>query len=132
VQRLPRGVLLFPEDRPRAEFDAAELARLRRRGFPIAPGTGWQDYDARLRAETLLHGDVVTSGHPEGSVELTLRPRLWAGRLFVVGGVALALLSVSAPAALGLIVIVLVEMTRGLLLSRRALSACLPGDARTA
>ena len=126
VLRLGRGVLLFPADRPRADFAAVVLARLRRRGFVVQPGTGWEDHDGQLRAGLLAYGDVLTSSHPEGSVQLRVRPRLRLVPLGVVGAVAVALLPLSLQAGLLLFAGVLLEVARGMLVVRSALRACLP------
>lgn len=128
VQRLPRGVLLFPADRPRADLAGTVLARLRRRGFPIGPTTGWEDYDARVRAGALVYGDVVTSGHPEGSVQLRVRPHLRSRRLTAAVAVSMGAFPVSTYLSGTLLALTVLELGRGRRILHQALLACVPED----
>lgn len=87
VQRLDAGVLLLPEDRPRAQFAADLVGNLRRAGFPVAVPSGWEDHDATLVGSWLVLGELVTSSHPVGCVQLQVRRRLRGRRLAVAAGV---------------------------------------------
>jgi hypothetical protein len=89
VRRLGRGVLLVPEDRARIDLTDALVRELRRRGHRIVSSTGWEDYDARLPLSLLVRGDLVTSSHPVGFVQLRLRPGFrWLRSAVALGGVA--------------------------------------------
>lgn len=81
VQRLPRGVLLLPEERPRAQLAADLVGDLRRAGFAVSVPSGWEDHDATLVGSWLVLGELVTSSHPVGCVQLRVRRRVRGARL---------------------------------------------------
>jgi glycosyltransferase involved in cell wall biosynthesis len=113
VREIARGALLLPETRPRAEIAAALVADLRQAGFRAIPANGWEDYDVRLLGSTLVVGDLVTSSHPIGSVQLKVRRRL---RRFTLCSVAIAIILIGmvnvVPAAL-LTVAAGIDVARG-------------------
>jgi O-antigen biosynthesis protein len=78
LRRLPRGVLLLHEDRPRAALAAAVVHALRRVGIRAVPASGWDDHDGRLYLSPLVRGELQTSSHPVGYVQVRVRcrPRL--------------------------------------------------------
>ncbi|HVE62400.1 MAG TPA: glycosyltransferase [Mycobacteriales bacterium] len=86
VQRLRGrgGVLLLPEDRPRAQFAADLVGDLRRAGFAVAVPSGWEDHDATLVGSGLVLGELVTSSHPVGCVQVRVRQRLRGHRATAV------------------------------------------------
>jgi hypothetical protein len=83
VQRLGGGVLLVPEDRPRAQLAADLVGDLRRAGFAVAVPSGWEDHDATLVGSALVIGELVTSSHPVGCVQLKVRQKVRRGRTAV-------------------------------------------------
>jgi hypothetical protein len=106
-----RGTLLTPHVGPRAEVTAAAVAVLLQSGLRVAPGTGWEDFDARVVGGPFVVGDLLTSSHPQGWVQLRVRRRLrWpavAAFLLLVGLVATAdLLSVVIVLGAGLVEVV--------------------------
>jgi glycosyltransferase involved in cell wall biosynthesis len=114
IVRLPRGVLLLPEDRPRQELAAAVVRALRRGGLSVLPASGWEDHDARLVGSALVSGELVTSNHPVGCVQVRVRRRLrrlWG--LAYAGAVAVAV-PVDPVLVGALIVGGVVETLRGL------------------
>jgi glycosyltransferase involved in cell wall biosynthesis len=91
VQRLPHGVLLVPEERPRAQLAADLVGDLRRAGFAVAVPSGWEDHDATLVGSWLVLGELVTSSHPVGCVQIRVRRRLRGrGAAGACGGLVLA------------------------------------------
>ena len=68
---------------------------LRRAGFAVAVPSGWEDHDATLVGSWLILGELVTSSHPVGCVQLRVRRRLRTARLLgaAVAAAALALVS---------------------------------------
>lgn len=70
------GTLLAPHEGPRAEVTAAAVAVLHLSGLRVAPGTGWEDFDARVMGGPFLVGELLTSSHPQGWVQLRVRRRL--------------------------------------------------------
>jgi hypothetical protein len=107
-------VLLLPETRPRVEIAAALVGALRQAGLRAIPANGWEDYDARFLGSTLVVGDLVTSSHPIGSVQLKVRRRL---RWFALCSVALvitlaAMVNVVASAVLAAAAVT--EVARGI------------------
>lgn len=112
VRRLHRGVLLLPETQPRDQTAAAVLNMLRRVGLRISPPSGWEDYDASMIGSTLIRGDLITSSHPLGCIQIRVRRRLrLAAALICVALVVAALLEPSAAAVVALVG--LVETARG-------------------
>jgi glycosyltransferase involved in cell wall biosynthesis len=84
IQRLGRGVLLMPENRPRAELAENLIQLLRKAGLRVVPPTGWESYDALLLASVLVGAEVVTSSHPPGWLQLKVRRFLrWKAALVV-------------------------------------------------
>jgi hypothetical protein len=107
------GVLLVPADRPRPELAAAIVNELRRSHVRVLPPTEWEDHDAAFVASTLMLGELVTSGHPEGCVQLRVRRRLRAlpAILYAVTAAMAALLTPLAGAAV--LAVALEEVGRG-------------------
>lgn len=101
VRRVTGGVLLLPEDRPRADVAAAVVGLLRRGGLRTVPAGEWDDYDARVMASTFVAGRLMTSSHPPGTVQIRVRRRLATGRavLLVAAAAVLSVFDV-VPAAL--------------------------------
>lgn len=114
IRALGGSVYLAPLDRPRAEIAVALMGHIRRVGLRVVSGTGWEDYDARLIGSTFVQGDLVTSAHPAGTVQIKVSPRL---RWWNVAAVltAIVLTASFAPAlALVLAAIGLGETLRGI------------------
>ncbi len=113
VRRLPRGALMLPEERPRPELAAAIVVHLRRGGLRVIPATGWEDYDARLVGSAFVVGDLVTTDHPQGTIQVRARRRLRWRRIWI--GLALLLLPgvVHLGSALFLGAVALAEVARG-------------------
>ena len=99
--RAPAGVLLLPADRPRPELAAAIVNELRRRKVRVLPPTEWEAYDAAFVASTTVVGELVTSSHPEGCVQLRVRQHMRAFPLvlYVIAAVVAGLIVPWAGAA---------------------------------
>jgi hypothetical protein len=95
LRRLPRGVLLLAEDRPRAALAAAVVHAVRRVGVHAVPASGWEDHDGRLYLSPLVRGELQTSSHPVGYVQVRVRcrPRLLPLLAVVLCAAAAALVS---------------------------------------
>ena len=63
----------------------------------MLPSSGWDDYDARIVRSTFVFGDLQTSSHPTGYVQIRVRRRLRKGRLFVAAAVTLVALAAGGP-----------------------------------
>jgi hypothetical protein len=74
-----RGVLLLPDGGDRAALASQIVGELRRHGLRVLPASGWEDYDARVVGSLLLYGELVTSAHPIGSVQMKVRRRFRRG-----------------------------------------------------
>lgn len=114
ARRIGRGVLLLPATVPRPQLAAAVVLTVRRAGLRVAPATGWEAYDAKMTGSALVTGELVTSAHPEGSVQIRVRRRVRrAGVLtsLVATGV---LLGLAPPLAAVVAAIAVVEVGRGL------------------
>jgi GT2 family glycosyltransferase len=75
VRRVRGGVVVVPEDRPRSDFAAALVEALRCHGIRAMHPSGWEDCDARLLLSNSMYGELLTSSHPEGFVQVRIRPR---------------------------------------------------------
>src|SRR5262249_60667442 len=73
------GVVLFPDHGDRTALASQIVGELRRHGYRVLPADGWDDYDARVVGSALLYGELVTSAHPIGSVQMKVRRRFRAG-----------------------------------------------------
>jgi hypothetical protein len=106
-------VLLLPGTTSRVELVAAIVNSLRLSGLRIVTATGWEDYDARILGSVSLRGDLITSAHPVGCVQLRVRRR---PRWLVLGAVAavLALIAVVSPwVTVGLLGAVIIDALVG-------------------
>jgi hypothetical protein len=120
------GTLIAPYAGSRAELTAAAVSVLQLAGLRVSPGTGWEDFDARLYGGAFVVADLLTTDQPEGWVQLRTRRRLrWRaslGALLVIGIIAFF----HPPLALVLFAAVFAETGRGLWRTgagaRRALS----------
>jgi glycosyltransferase involved in cell wall biosynthesis len=114
IRQVAGGALLLPLDRPREKMAADIVAVLRRAGFRAIDGTGWEDYDALFPTSALVAGKLVTSGFPEGSVQMTIRARPLPLRTAaaVAATVAVAAIAPMAGAIAG--ALVLLDVGRGL------------------
>jgi hypothetical protein len=92
---LPGGVVLFADEGDRAGLAAQIVGVLRRHGYRVLPASGWEDYDARVVGSLLVHGELVTSAHPIGSVQMRVRRRFRRGPALVVA-VGVCLLSLAS------------------------------------
>ncbi|WP_052664328.1 glycosyltransferase [Nitriliruptor alkaliphilus] len=131
VTHLDGGVLLLPATGPRAATTAAIVDVLRRDGVRVLAATGWEDHDARLVGSATLVGDLVTSAHPEGCVQIRVRLRARSGRLAAgtAAAVATSLLGLGAV-SLVILAALAVETLRGAVRvgprSRRAIVTAAP------
>lgn len=127
VRTAGRGVVVVPDDRPRFELAAAIVEKLRRRGIRAIHPSGWEDYDARLLLSMFVYGDLQTSSHPEGFVQVRVRarprvqPLLVA--LFVVGAAAAA-----SPLLAPLALVPLAQVAQGGLRARRLPASVFPTE----
>jgi hypothetical protein len=120
------GVVVVEEDRPRAELAAALVEALRGRGIRAIYPNGWEDYDARLLLSALILGELQTSSHPEGYVQVRIRTRPRAPQ-FVAGALvsAVGALLISPLFAL-LLVPGVASVARGVTRARRLPARLLP------
>ena len=92
VTHVGGGTLLLPESRSRADLVASIVGNMRRARIPVAVPSGWETYDADLFVSLLVRGELVTSAHPPGCVQVRVRrrPRLArvAAAALVVGAAA--------------------------------------------
>jgi GT2 family glycosyltransferase len=127
VRRVRGGVVVVAEDRPRAELAGALVDALRRRGIRAVIPSGWEDYDARLLLSPLLHGELQTSSHPEGFVQVRIRtrPRWQAITAAVAAGLAVSFVS---PILLTLLVLPAAGIVHAAVRARRLPARMLAAD----
>lgn len=127
LTRIKGGILLLPAAAPRAQIVAAVITRLRHAGIRLVTASGWDDFDARITGSLLLAGELVTSGHPAGSIQLRVRRRLLWGRVAIVAVICAVLATVNAWAASGVLAAVALDTAIGIrrtgLVFRRAIQA---------
>jgi O-antigen biosynthesis protein len=118
IRRVPGGIVVVPEDRPRSELAAALVSALRGRGIRALPTSGWEDYDARLLLSAFAYGELQTSSHPEGFVQIRVRVRPRLRRLASVFAMTVALAWVNP--LLGVLVLVpTLSLVKGTVDARR-------------
>jgi glycosyltransferase involved in cell wall biosynthesis len=100
TQRLSGGVVVVRADRPRSQLAAALVDALRNRGIRAINPSGWEDYDARLLLSGFVYGELQTSSHPEGFVQVRVRIRPRIAPLVAATAVAAAAAAVAWPLAL--------------------------------
>ncbi|HEY8772364.1 MAG TPA: hypothetical protein VIM66_04255, partial [Candidatus Limnocylindria bacterium] len=118
IRRVRRGVVVVPEDRPRSELAAALVDALRRRGIRTMHPSGWEDYDARLLLSGFVYGELQTSSHPEGFVQvrIRMRPRPQPLAAAVIAGAAAVVFS---PVLAVLLLVPAASFARGAFRARR-------------
>ena len=120
--------MVVREDRPRAELAAGLVEAFRRRGIRAVYPNGWEDYDARLLLSPFAYGDLQTSSHPEGFVQVRIRfrPRwrVLAAAAAAATGAVLVTPALALPAvALG------ASLAQGAIRARRLPARILPAEA---
>jgi hypothetical protein len=106
-------VLLLPADRERPQLSEMIVDILRRSGLRLAIDSGWDDHDALIAGSFLLRGELVTSGHPRGCVQIQVRTRLLGGRFAFVAGAFALTAWMAPPVGAALATIVLLDLSWG-------------------
>jgi hypothetical protein len=70
-----RSTLVVPFEGSRAQLTAAAVGVLKHAGLRVAPGTGWEDFDARFAGGLFVVAELLTSDHVQGWVLLRIRRR---------------------------------------------------------
>jgi hypothetical protein len=124
------GVFIFPDLGGRPALVASIVSSFRAAGMRVFVPSGWEPYDARVSAGVLLTGELLSSAHPEGCVQVRVRAKLRPRVALVVAiGLIVAWL-LSLPAAITLTVLVVVELLRGLLIGKVWTHRVLSGRSR--
>jgi cellulose synthase/poly-beta-1,6-N-acetylglucosamine synthase-like glycosyltransferase len=129
IRRVSGGIVVVPDDRPRSELAAALVSALRARGIRALPSSGWEDYDARLLLSPVAYGELQTSSHPEGFVQVRIRfrPRLRA--VGIAGAAAVAALVITPVLALVPITLA-AGFAQAAIRARRLPARVLPAEAK--
>ena len=127
VRRVRGGIVVVLEDRPRSELAAALVDALRRRGIRAMQPSGWEDYDARLLLSGLVYGELQTSSHPEGFVQIRIRTRTRWQAIAVVVAAGLATTLVS-PVLAALLLAPAASLARGAFRAHRLPARLLSND----
>ncbi|MQA76385.1 MAG: glycosyltransferase [Solirubrobacterales bacterium] len=118
VQRVRGGIVVVPEDRPRSELAAALVGTLRCRGIRAMHPSGWEDCDASLALSPLVRGELQTSSHPEGFVQIRIRPRP-RPRLLAAGLVAGLVATAFSPVLAVVFMLPAASLAQGAIRARR-------------
>jgi hypothetical protein len=113
-----RGVVMIATSGPRDEMMAGLVRQFREGHLVVVAPTGWEDHDCRVMASTLVTGDVISSSHVPGTVQIRIRTRL---RIAVLAGfvVLAAIAAIATPAAAVVVLLAAaVELARGLWCTR--------------
>jgi O-antigen biosynthesis protein len=70
-----RSTLVAPFEGSRGQLTAAAVGVLKHAGLRVAPGTGWEDFDARFAGGLFVVAELLTSDHVQGWVQLRIRRR---------------------------------------------------------
>jgi hypothetical protein len=91
------------------------IASLRHARIHVPAGTGWEPFDARMVGSSFITGDLLTSSHPPGYIQLRVRRHLrWTQAVVAAAAVAGVLGTLGPiPAAIAA-AIVFAEIARGL------------------
>ena len=82
------------------------------------PSSGWENYDARLFLSAFAYGDLQTSSHPEGFVQVRIRTHPRRRRL--AGAVAVTIAAALVSPVLGALVLApSLSLMRGAIRARR-------------
>jgi O-antigen biosynthesis protein len=127
VRWLATGIALLIEDRPRAELAASLIEAVRRCGVRAVNASEWEDYDSRLLMSAFVHGDLQTSSHPAGFVQVRIRRRLRWRRLLAAVLIGAAAAAFSPLLALIFGAAVLGEVGRGIARCRTVLAHVFAG-----
>jgi O-antigen biosynthesis protein len=127
----PGGAVLLAEDRPRPEVAAAIVGTIRQEGFRVTPATGWEARDARLLLSTLVAGDLVTSSHPAGTIQVFVRPHLRVARTTGAVLALVALAGLAPPAAVFSLLVAGADLGRGWWRARRRVPRLIQEGARS-
>jgi hypothetical protein len=109
-----RGMVMIATSASREEIMAGLVRHLREGRLSVVAPTGWEEHDCQVLSSSLVAGDVVSSSHVPGTVQIRVRPRLRVApfaAFAVLAGIAL----IAGPiAALVVTVAAAVELVRGL------------------
>lgn len=114
MSRVTRAVSVVVHDRPRAEIAAGIVDALRRERLRVQPATGWEDHDGEVIGSSLVRGELVTSAHPIGCVQIRVRRRVRRLRLAIVVVTSGALTAVVPVAGLAVAGLACLEVARGM------------------
>jgi hypothetical protein len=129
VRREPGGVVVVEEDRPRAELASGLVEAFRCLGIRAVYPSGWEDYDARLVLSPFAYGELQTSSHPEGFVQIRVRFRPRRRVIALAAAAAAAAFLISPVIALVPIAIA-GGVGQGALRARRLPARVLPAEAK--
>jgi len=108
------GTLVAPSQGSRAELTGAAVNALQLAGLRVSPGTGWEDFDARIGGGAFIVADLVTTDHVHGWAQLGVRRHL-RRRVVTAALAAIALTALVTPMlSLGLLAVASAETCRGL------------------
>ncbi|MGN6608334.1 MAG: hypothetical protein ACTHMS_15135, partial [Jatrophihabitans sp.] len=118
VVRRRGGVVLVAEDRARADLAAAVVAHVRGRGTRVVDAGVFADHDGLALLSPLIAGELRTSSHPVGYVQIGMRPRLRRGPGAGVLAAVVVLAALAPLAAVGVAAVALAVAGAGALRAR--------------
>jgi hypothetical protein len=124
ARRLPpvhpamRGVFIFPDLEGRPALVASIVSAFRAAGMRVLVPSGWEPFDARVSAGFLLAGELLSSAHPEGFVQVRVKLKPRPLTALVAGVLLLIAWLISFPAGIAVSVLVAAELGRGILIGR--------------
>jgi hypothetical protein len=113
-----RGVFIFPDLVGRPALVVSIVSAFRAVGMRVLVPSGWEPFDARVSAGLLLTGELLSSAHPEGFVQVRVKLKLRPGPASVAAVLLLVTWLLSFWAGIAVLVLVAAELVRGLLIGR--------------
>jgi glycosyltransferase involved in cell wall biosynthesis len=113
-----RGMVMIATSASRDEIMAGLVRHFRDGRLTVVAPTGWEEHDCQVLASSMVAGDIVSSSHVPGTVQIRVRSRLRTAPLaafVILAGIA----AVANPAAALLFLLpAVVELGRGLWVTR--------------
>jgi glycosyltransferase involved in cell wall biosynthesis len=73
MTKVRSGVLMVPATQSRDVIARSAIGCLASAGLRVVPGSGWEPYDALIGGSSFVRGQLLTSGWPEGVVQIRVR-----------------------------------------------------------
>jgi glycosyltransferase involved in cell wall biosynthesis len=118
-----KGMVMISTDSSRDEIMAGLLRHFRDERLTVHAPTGWEEHDCRVLASALVAGDVISSSHVPGTVQVRVRSRIRTAPLAGFAVLAAIAAMATPTAALVVFLAAAVELARGVWCTRFVIPA---------